>query len=82
LKNELDGVGPGPTVSETMLGPPPEKLGPLLLEVLLPLLEVLLPLLLLLDVLVPPPPPQAVTAANANNTVQRRHRSMRISRLR
>jgi hypothetical protein len=41
-KKELAGVGPGPTTSDTTLGPPAEKLWPpLLLELLELLLEVL-----------------------------------------
>jgi hypothetical protein len=59
-KKELLGVGPGPTMSDTTLGPPAEKLWPplLLLEELL--LELLEPLLLellappLLELLAPP----------------------------
>jgi hypothetical protein len=51
-KKELLGVGPGPTMSDTTLGPPAEKLWPplLLLEELL--LELLEPLLL--ELLAPP----------------------------
>jgi hypothetical protein len=81
-------------VNFTTLGPPAEKLLPLLLvlEELLPLLlEELLVLLPLLDELLvllppellerePPPPPQAVKAATASSVVQRRHRSMQNSR--
>ena len=74
LKSELDGVGPGPTVSGTTLGPPAEKLW-LPLEELLLLEELPFPLLL-----EPLPPPQAVKATTATSIAQRRHRSMRISR--
>jgi hypothetical protein len=91
LNVELPAFGPGPTVIFTTLGPPAEKLLPLLLEELLPLLlEELLVLLPLLDellLLLPgalerelPPPPQAVKAATASSVVQRRHRSMQNSR--
>jgi len=73
LKNELDAVGPGPTVTETVLAPPPDEL--LLLEELLLdelLLEELLPdeLLELLTALLSPLPPQAVRAiaATSGNT--------------
>ena len=82
LNVELPAVGPGPTVMFTTLGPPAEKLFPLLLllELLLPLLLeellVLLPLLLeeLLVLLPLPeplerllPPPQADSAIDANS---------------
>src|ERR1035438_8482935 len=80
-KNELRGVGPGPTVMGTTLGPPAEKLWPPLDELLAPPLllllllleELLAPLLLVLRliVLVPPPPPHAVKATMASSRAQR-----------
>jgi hypothetical protein len=76
LKNELFTVGPGPTITDTMLAPLPDEL---LLEELL--LEELLPeeLLELLTALLTPPPPQAVraTIATSGNTA-RRLMNMRI----
>src|ERR1019366_3950412 len=51
----------------TTLGPPAEKLWPLLDELLAPLLLPLLPLVML----VPPPPPHAVKTRTASSRVQR-----------
>jgi hypothetical protein len=68
LKKELDAVGPGPTVTDTVLALPPDEL--LLLDELL--LDELLPdeLLELLTALLSPLPPQAVRAiaATSGNT--------------
>jgi hypothetical protein len=75
LKFELDGVGPGPNLSGTTLGPPAEKILVPQEELLLLLEELPFPLLL-----EPLPPPQAVKATTATSIAQRRHRSMRISR--
>src|ERR1035441_40319 len=65
----------------TTLGPPAEKLWPLLDEPPAPLLLPLLPLLpllllLLLVMLVPPPPPHAVKTRTASSRVQRQARSI------
>jgi hypothetical protein len=82
LKNELAWVGPGPTITDTVLATPPDELlEELLLEELL--LEELVPdeLLELLTALLSPLPPQAVRAmAAASGNTRARRGNMLISR--